>query len=76
MRNKDVVIVGGGSAGLAAAIELKENGIDDILIIEKGTETGGILNQCIHNGFGLHEFGEELSGPQYAERFTRKAREL
>ena len=76
MRNKDVVIVGGGSAGLAAAIELKENGIDDILIIEKGTETGGILNQCIHNGFGLHEFGEELSGPQYAERFIRKAMEL
>lgn len=76
MRKVQCVIIGGGSAGLAAAIELKNNGIDDILILEKGPEVGGILNQCIHNGFGLHEFKEELSGPAYAERFANLANEL
>lgn len=76
MRNVTCVIIGGGSAGLAAAIELKKNGIDDLLILEKGPEVGGILNQCIHNGFGLHEFKEELSGPAYAERFAKQVEEL
>ena len=65
----DLVIVGGGPAGLAAAIAAKDNGIDSILIIERDRELGGILNQCIHNGFGLHTFKEELTGPEYASRF-------
>lgn len=66
------VIVGGGPAGLAAAVSAKENGINDILIIERDKELGGILNQCIHNGFGLHTFKEELTGPEYASRFIEK----
>ncbi len=65
----DAVIVGGGPAGLAAALSLKENGIDNILILERDKELGGILNQCIHNGFGLHTFNEELTGPEYANRY-------
>jgi len=76
MNNLQCAIIGAGSAGLAAAIELKKNGIDDIIIFEKNGEAGGILNQCIHNGFGLHEFKEELSGPAYAERFANQAKEL
>lgn len=65
----DLVVVGGGPAGLAAAYEAHENGVDKILIIERDKELGGILNQCIHNGFGLHTFKEELTGPEYAGRF-------
>ncbi|ELC8433645.1 FAD-dependent oxidoreductase [Clostridium perfringens] len=65
----DLVVVGGGPAGLAAAYEAHENGIEKILIIERDKELGGILNQCIHNGFGLHTFKEELTGPEYAGRF-------
>ena len=64
-----LVIFGGGPAGLAAAISAKENGIDSILIIEREKELGGILNQCIHNGFGLHTFKEELTGPEYSQKF-------
>lgn len=64
----DLVIVGGGPAGLGAALEARKNGLQDILIIERDKELGGILQQCIHNGFGLHEFKEELTGPQYAQR--------
>jgi len=71
----DVVIVGGGSAGMAAAIEVKKAGLD-VLIIERDYELGGILLQCIHNGFGLHEFGEELTGPEFAQRFINQVNEL
>ncbi len=76
MRTCDLVVIGGGSAGMAAAIAAREKGVKDILILERGEETGGILLQCIHNGFGLHTFGEELSGPSYAERFSDQVRSL
>ena len=65
----DLVVVGGGPAGMAAAVAARESGIEDILVIERDHELGGILQQCIHNGFGLHQFREELTGPEYAERF-------
>ena len=67
----DIVIVGGGPAGLAAAVAAKKAGTDSILIIERDKELGGILNQCIHNGFGLHTFKEELTGPEYAYSSSR-----
>ena len=76
MKHYEAIIIGGGSAGLAAAISLKENGIKDIVVLEKDGEAGGILQQCIHNGFGLQTFKEQLSGPAYAERFIKKAAEL
>ena len=69
---KDLIIIGGGAAGLAAAISSYDAGIRDILIIERSDELGGILNQCIHNGFGLHTFKEELTGPEYASRFIKE----
>ena len=70
----DLIIVGGGSAGLASAISAYDNGIKSILLIEKNKELGGILNQCIHNGFGLHTFKEELTGPEYAFRFINEVK--
>ncbi|WP_294732006.1 NAD(P)/FAD-dependent oxidoreductase [uncultured Faecalibaculum sp.] len=73
---KQLVVIGGGPAGLAAAIAAKKSGLDDILILERDQCLGGILNQCIHNGFGLHTFREELTGPEYAARFIRQAEEL
>ena len=76
MKSYDIVIVGGGPAGLAAAVSAKENGMDSVLILERDKELGGILNQCIHNGFGLHTFKEELTGPEYASRFIEKVETL
>lgn len=73
---RDIVIVGGGPAGLAAAISARETGAEDVLILEREQELGGILNQCIHNGFGLHTFQEELTGPEYAARYIEKVREM
>ncbi len=72
----DIVIIGGGPAGLAAAVAARKNGAGSILILERDSELGGILNQCIHNGFGLHTFHEELTGPEYADRFIRQVLDL
>ncbi|MBO4859290.1 MAG: FAD-dependent oxidoreductase [Treponema sp.] len=72
----DTIIVGGGPAGLAAAIAAKQNGLKNVLILERDNRLGGILLQCIHNGFGLHYFGEELTGPEYANRFVSQVEEL
>ena len=71
-----LAVIGGGPAGLAAAIEAKRNGIEDVTVFERDAQLGGILNQCIHNGFGLHTFREELTGPEYAARFIGQARDL
>lgn len=75
MTKKDIVIIGGGPAGLAAALAAKAEGVESILILERDKELGGILNQCIHNGFGLHTFQEELTGPEYAARFIQRVEE-
>ena len=69
-----LIILGGGPAGLAAALAAREAGVEDILILERDRALGGILNQCIHNGFGLHTFQEELTGPEYAARYARQDR--
>lgn len=76
MKSYEIVIIGGGPAGLAAAISAKQSGVNDILIVERDRRLGGILNQCIHNGFGLHTFKEELTGPEYAQRFIDEVADL
>ena len=73
---KQLVVIGGGPAGLAAASAAKKAGLDDIVILERDERLGGILNQCIHNGFGLHTFHEELTGPEYAQRFIDEVKDL
>lgn len=76
METRDLVVVGGGPAGLAAAISAYEQGCTNVVVLERDVQLGGILNQCIHNGFGLHTFKEELTGPEYAARYVDRAREL
>ena len=76
MKTIDLVVIGSGAAGMAAAVEAKKNGVNDILILEKDERLGGILNQCIHNGFGLTEFREELTGPEYLQRLVDVVKEL
>ncbi len=72
-KKADILIVGGGPAGLAAAVAARKSGIENVLVLERDEELGGILNQCIHNGFGLHTFKEELTGPEYAQRYIGQA---
>ncbi|MDN5331070.1 MAG: hypothetical protein PWP45_295 [Tepidanaerobacteraceae bacterium] len=76
MQSRELVIIGAGPAGLSAAVEARRLGIKDVLVIDREPEPGGILKQCIHTGFGLHVFNEELTGPEYAERFIREAENL
>ena len=75
MRHCQAVVIGGGCGGLAAAAKLKQEGLKDVVLIEKDAELGGVLNQCIHNGFGLTTFKEQLSGPSFAERYEDQVRE-
>ena len=78
MKNRmlDLAIIGSGPAGLAAAVKARELGIDDMVVFERNSRPGGILNQCIHNGFGIDKFKEELTGPEYATRYIRMAEAL
>ena len=75
-KHVDLLVIGAGPAGLAAAIAAREDGIESLLVHEREHNPGGILRQCIHNGFGLHRFKEELTGPEYAQRDIDRAREI
>ncbi|GAH56688.1 unnamed protein product, partial [marine sediment metagenome] len=75
-KHYDVVVIGSGPAGLAAAIAAKETGANDVVVIERDIELGGILLQCIHNGFGIEIFGEDLTGPEYAHRFIVQTKDV
>ena len=75
MKERELVIVGGGPAGMAAALAARAAGVEDVLLLERDQHLGGILNQCIHPGFGLHHFKEELTGPEYADRFVKQVEE-
>jgi len=75
IKEKEVIIIGGGAAGLAAAVACKQKGIEDILIVERGDYLGGILNQCIHDGFGLEKFNTSLTGPEYAQRYIDQVKD-
>ena len=72
----DVLVIGAGPAGLAAAIAAKKQGVESLIVLEREDQPGGILRQCIHNGFGLHRFKEELTGPEYAQRDIDTARDM
>ena len=74
-RSTDLLIIGGGCAGMAAALAAKEHGIRDVLILERSPAMGGVLHQCIHNGFGIHTFGEDLTGTEFGARYIRLVRE-
>ena len=76
MRNKDLVIIGGGPAGLAAAISAYETGVKDIVVVEREKRLGGILRQCIHDGFGLHKFNKAYTGPEYAHKYVQEIKGL
>lgn len=76
MRTVDLVIIGGGSAGLSAAVEARKQGVEDILVLERSPYLGGILRQCIHNGFGVHKYKEDLTGVEFAKRIADEARAL
>ena len=76
LNNVDLLVIGSGPAGLAAAIKAKEIGVDNVIVVERAERPGGLLHQCIHNGFGLHYFKEDLTGPEYAHRFIEKAKDL
>ena len=75
-RKVDIAVVGGGAAGLSATLKAKEMGIKDLVILERNEELGGILPQCIHTGFGVHYFKENLTGPEYISRFIKRVRDL
>ena len=76
LNSADILVIGGGPAGLGAAIRAKESGVDNVVLVERAEQLGGLLHQCIHNGFGSIYFKEDLTGPEYARRFIEKVQDL